>query len=260
MKYLLLTFAYLLSFTSISFAQAKRNEIGISLRNTFYSNKAHSEGLANFTEGRATFGQSVLVEHTRELKLNLLFSVGVEFGYQPYSFVTNFPFQQFGFIEPTNKGEQYTIKEVMYFVRPNFVIGYRFNNLRKFTPEVRVGHMFHIPISHRSLDAFSSEYYSKDVAPERNFSRTGGLGKPSSSGGFSLEMVNFIYAGFSFPVKVTGIKRVNLGVQMQKKLLFQDNPFNRFRTDYYDASGKSIGSDYFNGKHLAYSLVIGITL
>lgn len=248
------------SLVSSSFAQSNESKVGISLLNTIYPNKVHSEGPSDFTEGRATFGQSVLVEHTREVKSNLLFSVGVEFGYQPYSFVTNFPFQQLGFIEPTNKGEQYTIKEVMYFVRPNLVIGYRFNSLRKLTPEIRLGHMFHIPINQKSLDVISSEHYSKDVAPERNFSRIGGLGKPGSSGGFSLEMVNFIYAGFSFPVKVTGIKRVNLGVQMQKKLLFQDNPFNRFRTDYYDASGKSIGSDYFNGKHLAYSLVIGITL
>lgn len=260
MKHLILTLSCFLSLAVNFPAQAKRNEIGISIRNTIYSNKVRSEGVGDFTKGKATFGQSALIEYTRLSKSNLLFSLGMEFGYQPYSFVTNFPFQQFGFIEPTNKGEQYNIKQVMYFIRPNVVFGYRFNKVGKIVPELRLGHMFHMPISHKSLDAFSSEYYSTDVPPERNFVRTGALGKPNSSSGLSMEMVNFVYLGIGLPTTSEKLERVSLGVQVQKKILFQNNPFNRFRTDYFDASGNMVGSESFSGKHVAYSIVLGITL
>ena len=241
----------------MSFSKGK-NEYLFYLDNYLLNN---SSGLRSLTGNRTyvhvanTFGQKIGGKYSRILNRGILFSGGVEFGYEKYSAKIYFPFYEFGFF-PYGPPDKYELRATIPYAQVDLNIGYRYGRLKKVQPEIRIGHIIRAPLKSKQFryDSFEPSVYGfYDI----NFSVNGYYGQPLPNG-LGLEMIEYLSAGVNLLSKVKGVNQFYLGIQYQKQLIFTDNPFNYFRIEYNDVVKLKSEQDEFIGLHSAYGIVLGL--
>ena len=212
-------------------------------------NKTDFINYGNYINCKNTFGQSFGLDYTRVFSKRYLLSAGVEMGYQNYIFTMNAPFDGVEYTTFINGGQR-NINSTIYTFAANVNAGYRFRSLGAWQPEIRMGGKLQSGLN--NADLFSLEL----VGNNETYKRNGRLGKLNS---FSAEMINFIYVGSNIPTRIRMLNMVSLGLKVQRKFLFSNNPFNYFNTLYTDQTGSVEGTAKYTGRETAISVVIGYT-
>jgi hypothetical protein len=252
-KYRLFTFGIIsIPFLALGKQEKKTfytHEFKVYIKNSLYLNNVDLSSGSHYTQCKDAFNQNIGFDYTKFAKRNLLLTIGVEMGYQRYNFILSSPYNDHQY-SSYNTGGAPNIDKTIYYYALNIHFGYRFNNWGKFKPEIKFGGKLQSAFNGINL-------YSSDIVNSGDsYVRTGNLGKLSS---FSAEMINFIYIGCKIPSQSIYLSNISIGFEAQKKLLFENNPFNYFTTTFTNPVGVDT-HESFSGHQMAISLIIGYKL
>lgn len=246
--------ALLLLVPVFTYGQGKM-ESSVYIKNGLLLNGTDFSGGTGILHVKNTLQQGIGYSITRITKSGFLYSAGLDIGYEKYSAKIDFPFEEFNLIRPAQLHERYEMKATIPFIQLNLNIGYRFNAVKKNTPEVRLGHILHVPLSHKRYSSYTSKETSVSGGDYQNFTSSGAYGKISNS--FVTEQITYIYIGIQTKPIIKQIKNCTIGLQFQRKFLFANNPMNYIEVDYFTLKQ---GQEVFNGSHTSISLVLGLKL
>ena len=185
---------------------------GILLNSTEVKNQSgRKSGMKN------TLQQSVGLNYTRATPKGILISGGLDVGYERYSLVIrNYPFKENLYITPETLNSTYTHKGTIPYAQLNFNIGYRHIKMKKITPEIRVGQIFHFPMGYKNLSAYPEAISIFTGWPDYVLALKGRYGKNAS--GFIVEFLNNLYIGCKIPYEKTPTSKLTFGINIQRQL------------------------------------------
>jgi len=229
-------------------------ESSVYIKNGILFNGTDLSGGAGILHVKNTLQQGIGYSITRITKSGFLYSAGLDVGYEKYAAKIDFPFEEFDLIRPAQLHERYEMKATIPFLQLNLNIGYRFNAVKKITPEFRLGHILHIPLSYKRYGLYTSKESSVQGGEYYNFTSGGAYGKIDNS--FVTEQITYIYIGVQTKPIMKGIQNCTIGLQFQRKFLFANNPMSYIVVDYFTLKQ---GQEVFNGTHTSIGLVLGVT-
>ncbi len=234
------------------------NEFNANLKTGLLFNKddIHREGGANFVDIKNTLHQSVGGNYTRVTKKGFLLSGGINLGYEWYEANVNYPFNEYGFFPPKILGEQYRFYAVITYADLEANVGYRLKPKGLFTPELRLGGLYHVYLSSKQYDVQASIEKSYIGYMSMNMERYGFFGNldPKVSG---RTLLTYIYLGTGISSKSKKIKRYNIGLQIQRKV--ESMSQNYFEVKYYNHIDLVQSREVFRGMATTVNLVLGMT-
>ena len=223
---------------------------GILLNGSTISNIS---GSRQYTDVKNTFTQSICVSLSSKRASGVIFSGGVDVGYERYRALINYPFEQFGYERPAKLSDEYDLKGTIPFTEVGVQIGYRFKKIKNIHPEVLIGQTLHLPMRSLRLnyDLQETAYHGfKQLSLETR----GAYGKTSP--GFVAALLSNLYLGVSIPSKKKPFDKFGIGVQLQQQLISRDGPLSLLIVRYNDGLGDVRSHEFFRGLHTSANLVL----
>lgn len=238
-------------------AWAQHNERSVYIKNGIQLNRADLKilsGTGGVTDVNNTFCQAIGTGYTHVRKKGLLLSTGFDIGYERYSYDIKFPFMEYGFA-PQARDADYACRLLIPYVQLNIGVGYRFNNLKKWQPELRLGQVLHIPLAQQSQDHWSLA--TNGLGYEHmNFIRTGYFGK-NEANSLAVQSLNTLYIGTCIPREARK-GQLSLGLQLQRQLYLR-NYTSKVQFAYYDTKVQQRSVEKFHASRTTASIVLGVT-
>jgi hypothetical protein len=234
------------------------NEYRISLRNGILLNTPYvttSDGSKGNIKN--TFTQGLAFSYTRVTKPGILLSAEAALSYEKYKIdLRDYPFEENLYNHPATLTSEYEQKATIPYAQVNVAVGYRFKQVKKFTPEIRIGEAMSFPLNYKYIGA---QPYAKSMLSGFNdpvLRVTGFYGKLGL--GIVGDLLTNIYVGCAVPHKIKGLGSLSAGFNVQRKTSL--GPLNQYDLKYENAWGSTTYIEKFRGQRLIISLQINVGL